>query len=265
MKRKKKKNEVEVPETLQPAPVGTTVDKAELVKELEGALGPIKEPLALDPNSKPSGKHQTDSKKALLGELRAVLDDTKQEQSAKDAKKLQEQALLESLELTAQKSVELPEAETAPVAAQTEEAPETPPLKVEPLASVTYESVAKAAETAKKESTGRFSRDAVDDETFLAEIYSLIGEGKPKKVAKPEQPAAEATEQAPVQTAPTPRPVVRITQEQLQSAPADDEVPEDDTTGVPGWIKGIFLLLLSLLLSAMTFYAVASDVLGEIF
>ncbi len=40
---------------------------------------------------------------------------------------------------------------------------------------------------------------------------------------------------------------------------------EADTLGVPGWLKGAFILLLSLLLCAMTFYAVASDVIGEIF
>ena len=59
---------------------------------------------------------------------------------------------------------------------------------------------------------------------------------------------------------------MELNEEQLQNAPEEfEEVLEDDSTGVPGWLKGVFLLLISLLLSAMTFYAVASDVIGEIF
>jgi hypothetical protein len=42
-------------------------------------------------------------------------------------------------------------------------------------------------------------------------------------------------------------------------------VLEDDEVGVPGWLKGAFLLLIALLLSAMTFYAVATDVIGKVF
>ena len=38
-----------------------------------------------------------------------------------------------------------------------------------------------------------------------------------------------------------------------------------DTHGAPGWIKGIFLLLVSLLLSGMTFYAVGTDLFGKLF
>ena len=131
----------------------------------------------------------------------------------------------------------------------------------EPLSSVSYASVAQAMVNAKKEPTGRFDRDAVDDETLLAELYALIGDRKPKDTAAP---AAKAAAPA-AQTHPVPRPEARITQQTLQEAPEEFEEIEEDTAGVPGWLKGAFILLISLLLSAMTFYAVASDVLGEIF
>ena len=127
----------------------------------------------------------------------------------------------------------------------------------QPVNGVSYESVAKAVEQAKKEPTGRFNRDAVDDETLLAELYALIGDGsKPKAARNPEEP----TSSRPV------RPAARLTQEDLHTAPeVYEDVQEDDAGGVPGWLKGVFILLISLLLSAMTFYAVASDLLGKIF
>lgn len=141
------------------------------------------------------------------------------------------------------------------------EAPGAP--KPEPvLSSVTYASVAEAVETAKKEPTGRFSRDAVDDETLLAELYALIGE--PGKKRDP-VPASAAPTGQPVSKPAAVRPVARITPEDLQATPDPEELPEEDSVGVPGWLKGVFLLLISLLLSAMTFYAVASDVIGKLF
>ena len=39
----------------------------------------------------------------------------------------------------------------------------------------------------------------------------------------------------------------------------------EDRSGAPGWLKGVFLLLISALLSGMTVYAVATDVIGNIF
>lgn len=146
-----------------------------------------------------------------------------------------------------------PEPATAP-RAEKEEAP-----KEEKLSSVSYASVAQAMVNAKKEPTGRFDRDAMDDDTLLAELYALIGDRNTKK------PAAEKETPAPVQTKPTPRPAARITPETLQAAPEEFIEVEEDTSGVPGWLKGVFILLISLLLSAMTFYAVASDVIGKIF
>ncbi len=156
----------------------------------------------------------------------------------------------------AEEQAETTEDEPAPE--KEAEAPAAP--AEEPLSSVSYASVAQAVVNAKKEPTGRFERDAVDDETLLAELYALIGDAKPKAA----EPAPKA-EPAPVQPSPVARPEVRITPETLQDAPEEYVEIEEDTSGVPGWLKGIFILLISLLLSAMTFYAVASDVFGEIF
>ncbi len=139
--------------------------------------------------------------------------------------------------------------------------------KEEALSSVSYASMAQAVVNAKKEPTGRFDRDAIDDDTLLAELYALIGDTKPKQNAETSAKPVSAPAPAPVQTrpAPAPRPVSRITADALKDAPEEYVEIEEDTSGVPGWLKGIFILLISLLLSAMTFYAVASDVIGEIF
>lgn len=156
-----------------------------------------------------------------------------------------------------------PEKETEPEAEKESQAEgETVPEKEAEakLSSVSYASVAQAMVNAKKEPTGRFERDAVDDETLLAELYALIGDSTPKKTV-----AAAVKEEDPVQTRPAPRPAVRITPETLQDAPEEFIEVEEDTAGIPGWLKGVFILLISLLLSAMTFYAVASDVIGKIF
>ena len=156
-------------------------------------------------------------------------------------------------------NVEEPEiAEEVETPQEAEEAPEQP--EEQTLSAVSYESMAQAVVNAKKEPTGRFSRDAIDDDTLLAELYALIGDTTPKKApVSPEPPVPEA-----VQPAPIPRPVTRITQEALQDAPETVEL-EEDNSGTPGWLKGAFILLISLLLSAMTLYAVATDVVGKIF
>lgn len=152
-----------------------------------------------------------------------------------------------------------PEA-TVPAGDTAEKAPAQEPMAEEkPLSAVSYESVAEAMETAQKEPTGRFARDAIDDETLLAELYALIGDpAKPK-------PAAPAETPKPRSNIP-PRPVARLTPEALKDVPEEyEDVAEEDGSGVPGWLKGLFILVISLLLGAMTFYAVASDVIGEIF
>ena len=95
-----------------------------------------------------------------------------------------------------------------------------------------------------------------------ATIYTLIGDGSHSAVPRTEG-SAETERERPTPKLRTP---VELNEEQLQNAPEEfEEVLEDDSTGVPGWLKGVFLLLISLLLSAMTFYAVASDVIGKIF
>ena len=104
-----------------------------------------------------------------------------------------------------------------------------------------------------------------DEESFLEELYALIG----KPVSGGEQPAPvtipEAIETRSEQSRES-RSAVRITPEQIEQIQQTmEELPEDEEGGVPGWLKGALLLLISLLLSAMTFYAVASDVIGEIF
>ena len=215
----------------------TTVPMAEVLDETQENQEP----------QQTSGPSET--KKALLGELRAVLDHTKQETGA--AAKTLDQETKDIRQAVAAAS-RIEEQESLP--AQKEEAP---------LVSLTYESMAEAAEMARKESTGRFSRDAVDDETFLAELYTLIGDGeKPKTEKQTNSAAATRKPSAPI----TPRPAGRITPEKLQAASEEfEDVLEDDEVGVPGWLKGAFLLLIALLLSAMTFYAVATDVIGKIF
>lgn len=165
----------------------------------------------------------------------------------------------------AQKAAQTLKQPEKPAAAPKAAAPE-PPVKRFPdapknqpeLANVSYASMAKAVEQAQKEPTGRFARDAVDDETLLAELYTLIGDGNQPRPVTPAPRTAEPV--------PAPRPMARITDETLKTLPEEDEVHiEEDSTGAPGWLKGLFILLISLLLSAMTFYAVASDLLGEIF
>ncbi len=79
---------------------------------------------------------------------------------------------------------------------------------------------------------------------------TIPGRSKPRETGAAEEPAfrpdpARFDRDLPRQ----PRPV-----EQLE-----------DRSGAPGWLKGGFLLLISALLSGMTVYAVATDVIGNIF
>ena len=115
------------------------------------------------------------------------------------------------------------------------------------------------------EPTARISTDTVDDENLIAELHALIGDPVMPKPITGRAPSSPAASAAP-RTAPASRPVARITPDALKDVPDDyEDVAEADTLGVPGWIKGLFILLISLLLGAMTFYAVASDLIGEIF
>ena len=160
-------------------------------------------------------------------------------------------------EETKESSAEAPKEAKKEAPAEAQKAAKEAP---EPARSVSYESVAEAMKSAQQEPTSRYSGQTVDDESFLAEIYALIGEGAKPKPA--EKPSAESINTRPV---PIARPAARLTQEALKDVPEEYEsVSAEDASGVPGWLKGLFILLISLLLGAMTFYAVASDVLGTI-
>ena len=158
-----------------------------------------------------------------------------------------------------------------------DEKPEEEKPEDEPLPAVTFEDVAEAIGASKDKT----ARTPIDDDTLLAEIYALIGEpakrrtpapgpAKPETAETPETPDAEIlTEQKPplrdIAAAPageTPQAPVHI-----DSGSPYDEIDyiEQEEAGAPGWLKGAFLLLLSLLLGGMTLYAVASDVIGKIF
>ncbi|MBO4420144.1 MAG: hypothetical protein J5789_10030 [Oscillospiraceae bacterium] len=195
---------------------------------------------------------------ALLRELEAVLDIPQKEKTDSVSPFAREN---EKEALSGETKV-LPAVKEAEKAAETENEPAKEKAKDEPISAVSYASMAKAVEKAKKESTGRFSRNAVDDDNLLAELHALIGD---TEKPKPRSASPFAPPSGP-RSAPASRPAARITPETLKDVQEDyDDVAEADTLGVPGWIKGLFILLISLLLGAMTFYAVASDVIGEIF
>ena len=100
----------------------------------------------------------------LLKELKAVLEISEEEKTEKpehtDSGSSQKEAKPEAV------PAETPAEEKKPE--KTAEAPN----KSEPLSAVSYASMAHAVQEAKKEPTGRFSRDAVDDETLLAELQA---------------------------------------------------------------------------------------------
>ena len=212
----------------------------------------IEEPAEAAPAEEPAP--ETEAEEAAAPETEAPAEEVAEDQSAEAADEEPEMP-------EASEAPEMTESSSSSEPSEESETPETP--AEQPLASMTYESVAEAIENAAKEPTGRFSRDVVDDETLLAELYALIGD--PDKKTKP-APITAAAGENPVPNRPAPRPVTRITPQDLQAAPEEfEELQEDDSVGVPGWLKGVFILLIALLLSAMTIYAVASDVIGEIF
>lgn len=206
----------------------------------------------------------------LRGELRQLLSQYAAEEKAPAPEEAEEVSTEENPQ---EESIPEDKPEEAQMEASSEDTEETadPEARAqEPLAAVSYESVAQAVEEAQKAPVDSDTREAIDDETLLAELYALIGD--PAKDSKPaaavsrlpekEGPAVEPP--APETRAPKPMPT--LSQEELEAIPEEEEVLlEEDPTGVPGWLKGAFLLLVSLLLSAMTFYAVASDVLGTVF
>ena len=192
--------------------------------------------------------------------------------------------------------VEEPAAETqepaaeASVEAESSEAPEKESVSdTKSFASVSYASMAEAMEQTGRlnvASPTRKTRSAIDDETLLAEIYTLMGETpKTNRTRKPEaseQAAPEMNrenEQAPVHISddaapvvpapqgmdePTirPNPIGYAAREAVDSEPVQNAAREG---GAPGWLKGLFLLILSAALSGMTLYAVMMDVFGKVF
>ena len=80
------------------------------------------------------------------------------------------------------------------------------------------------------------------------------------------EPIAEP-EAAPVPQAQPTREAEEAVLETRQPAADDDYESEEveELHGAPGWLKGVFLLLVSLLLGGMTFYAVATDLMGKLF
>ena len=139
-----------------------------------------------------------------------------------------------------------------------------------------------------------------EDDQLLKDLYALMGdipEEPEKRAAKaaaekkpeapePERKAAEAPAQpekaAPKEPAAEPTPVQaaekaaasvqsasKLPEQEPGELPQDgiqedwEELPSERSA--PGWLKGTFLFLISLLLCGMTLYAVAADVFGPLF
>ena len=192
---------------------------------------------------------------ALLRELEDVLEISREEHSSPN----------ETSEESTDPEVDA-DAELKPTAIEdTADKEAAEPTVEESIHAVSFASMAHAVEEAKKEPPNRFYRDAMDDETLLAELHALIGDSVQPRPIQNHNAASASIRLAPL-TAPASRPVTRITPETLNNIPDDyDDLMESDNAGMPGWVKGIFILLISLLVGAMTFYAVASDVMGKIF
>ena len=155
------------------------------------------------------------------------------------------------------------------------------PAVAQELAAVADAPEAEAAPAesgAEAAGTERKTRAPIDDETLLAELYALIGETPRSRAAAQAvrmqnakaQPYA-AQEPAHVDIAPQQTPQVAAATQSMEPedayvrTPQSAELAVEEPSGAPGWIKGMFLLLISLLLGGMTFYAVATDVVGNLF
>jgi hypothetical protein len=194
--------------------------------------------------------------------------------------------------------VELPDQSDRPEAPA--ETTQTPSVTYASMAEAMEKSGMKSPDAA-----SRKQRSAIDDETLLAEIYALMGENPKQRKAEPAakaepdakpEPAAEpepvvrpeAVLQTPAAANPgpddleitipgrsKPRETGAAEEPAFRPDPAsfDRDLPRqprpveqlEDRSGAPGWLKGVFLLLISALLSGMTVYAVATDVIGNIF
>ena len=94
---------------------------------------------------------------------------------------------------------------------------------------------------------------------------------KPKPAPQPEKPKpAPQPEKPKPAPQPAPQPLTEPDEPDYFAPPrvrADGEEADELPTerSAPGWLKGTFLFLISLLLCGMTLYAVAADVLGPLF
>lgn len=139
-----------------------------------------------------------------------------------------------------------------------------------------------------------------EDDQLLKELYALMGDipkepekpappAKQPEPAKPEEktpaPAAPSAQEAPEQPAEKPAPVEKPAPaaESMAKTQPVPKLPEQEPDvrsraavqedweelpnerSAPGWLKGTFLFLISLVLCGMTLYAVAADVLGPLF
>lgn len=222
----------------------------QLILDIEG-LAEEKAPEPV-PALKAETKELPDRREVLLAALRADLEDVAGQPDGE----------------AAEPNAESP-AEPAPEAAERQTEAANAPAEA-PLLS--YQDVAQAVVDVTQEPSGRFIRNDVDDETLLKELYALIGRSGTAPSAAPSSAQLDVDEQSAAEEpelpkpAPVTHPAARITEDDLQATPLEyEELPEDESNGVPGWLKGAFLLLISLLLSAMTFYAVAFDLLGKVF
>ncbi|MBQ1371819.1 MAG: hypothetical protein IIY70_02695, partial [Oscillospiraceae bacterium] len=209
-------------------------EQSALTNELEKALFGGEKP------SKREAEVEAFQLKQLSKELSASSQPAAQEDSEAEAAEAPEQNRQDpesnekKIESDTQKRELGPVPEAPAVTQETEEEipQENEPVRESPLASMSYESVAKAAEDLKKEPNGHFSRDAVDEGEFLSEICTLIGDGtkvyQPKAEESAEKPQAE-------RHISEPRPVPRISPEDLHEIPDNPEdIQEDDSTGVSG-------------------------------
>lgn len=91
------------------------------------------------------------------------------------------------------------------------------------------------------------TKNPIDDDELLRELYALMGDTP--KVPDPAAPGAEHI---------APRP--RSGETELT---VDEPLEDEEEAVTPGWLKGLFLLLISLMISGMTLYAVATDILAR--
>lgn len=264
-KQTKKQNEAEA---VKPATAGTR--QPQFVMNIEG-LG-SNPPAPEQPILTGATKSLPDQDALLLQELHTILEESPAETAPAEAPgapaaESGAAAVVEAAVAAAAKATEAAPAEPTPAA---ESAPSQEPASAEETlraeeAEEEQEAPTDPAEQPKptEERAAEAGQEKPDDDALLAELYALIGDGdRARSAAHPAAPGSARPAQ-PVHPEPE---HARITQEDLQFAPLEEDLElEADGTGVPGWLKGLFLLLVSLALGGMTLYTVAADVLGKVF